>query len=95
MNRIRLWPHGILIVLAFATVAAIAAALWMKYERSAEAKALPNAARIERVEGQVGVSQSLDTSNSQWVEAKANSPITVGIDLHARELAQPARFYWA
>jgi FecR protein len=85
MNRIKLWPHGILIVLAFATVAAIAAALWMKYERSAEAKALPNAARIERVEGQVGVSQSLDTSNSQWVEAKANSPITVGDRIYTRE----------
>jgi hypothetical protein len=85
MNKIRLWPHGTLIVLAFATVAAIAAATWMKYERSAEARALPNAARIERVEGQVGVSQSLDTSNSQWVEAKANSPITVGDRIYTRD----------
>jgi FecR protein len=85
MNRIRLWPHGILIVLAFATVAAIVVGLWTKYERSAEAKALPNAARIERVEGQVGVSQSLDTSNSQWVEAKANSPITVGDRIYTRD----------
>ncbi len=85
MNRIRLWPHGILIVLAFAAVAAIAAAMWMKYERSAEAKALPNAARIERVEGQVGVSQSLDNSNSQWIEAKANSPITVGDRIYTKD----------
>src|SRR5258706_560020 len=85
MNRTKLWPHGILIVLAFASVAAIVAALWTKYERSAEAKALPNAARIERVEGQVGVSQSLDNSNSQWVEAKANSPITVGDRIYTRE----------
>jgi hypothetical protein len=85
MNRIKLWPHGILIVLAFASVAAIAAALWTKFERSAAAKALPNAARIERVEGQVGVSQSLDNSNSQWEEAKANSPITVGDRIYTRE----------
>jgi uncharacterized protein DUF6600/FecR-like protein len=85
MNRIKLWPHGILIVLAFATVAAITAALWTKYERSADAKALPNAARIERVEGQVGVSQSLDTSNTQWIAAKANSPITVGDRIYTRE----------
>jgi hypothetical protein len=85
MNKIKLWPHGILIVLAFATVAAITAALWTKYERSADAKALPNAARIERVEGQVGVSQSLDASNSQWVEAKANSPITVGDRIYTRD----------
>src|SRR5258708_19471022 len=85
MNRIKLWPHGILIVLAFASVAAIAAALWTKYERTAEAKALPNAARIERVEGQVGVSQSLDNSNSQGVEAKANSSMTGGDRIYTRE----------
>jgi hypothetical protein len=59
--------------------------MWMKYERSAEAKALPNAARIERVEGQVGVSQSLDNSNSQWVEARPNSPITVGDRIYTRD----------
>jgi len=85
MNRIKLWPHGILIVLGFAVVAAIAGALWTKYERTADAKALPNAARIERVEGQVGVSQSLDNSNSQWIEARANNPITVGDRIYARE----------
>lgn len=85
MNRIRLWPHGILIVLAFAAVAAIATALWTKYERTADAKALPNAARIERVEGQVGMSQSLDNSNSQWIEARANNPITVGDRIYTRE----------
>lgn len=85
MNRIKLWPHGILIVLAFAVVAAIAAALWTKYERTADAKALPNAARIERVEGQVGMSQSLDNSNSQWIEARANNPITVGDRIYTRE----------
>src|SRR5882762_11888204 len=85
MNRLKLWPHGILIVLVIAGVAAIAAALWTKYERSADAKALPNAARIERVEGQVGVSQSLDTSNTQWVAAKANSPITVGDRIYTRD----------
>jgi hypothetical protein len=85
MNRIKLWPHGILIVLAFAVVAAIAAALWTKYERTADAKAVPNAARIERVEGQVGMSQSLDNSNSQWIEARANNPITVGDRIYTRE----------
>lgn len=85
MDRIKLWPHGILIVLAFAVVAAIAAALWTKYERTADAKAMPNAARIERVEGQVGLSQSLDNSNSQWIEARANNPITVGDRIYTRE----------
>ena len=85
MNRIKLWPHGILIVLAFAGFAAIAVALWTKYERTADAKALPNAARIERVEGQVGMSQNLDNSNSQWIDARANNPITVGDRIYTRE----------
>src|SRR6267143_3542466 len=88
MNRIKLWPHAVLIVLAFAAIAAIAAALWIRYERSAEAKALPNAARIERVNGQVGVNQSLDTSSPQWVEATANTPITVGDRIYTRDNSQ-------
>src|SRR5882762_9422268 len=85
MNRIKLWPHAVLMVLAFAGIATIAAALWIRYERSAAAKALPNAARIERVNGQVGVNQSLDTSSPQWVEATANTPITVGDRIRSEE----------
>jgi len=88
MNRIRLWPHAVLIVLAFAAVAGVAAALWVRYERSAEAKVLPNAARIERVNGQVGVNQSLDASSAQWVEATANTPITVGDRIYTRDNSQ-------
>jgi len=79
MNRIKLWPQGILIVLAFAGFAAIAVALWTKYERTADAKALPNAARIERVEGQVGMSQNLDNSNSQWIDQGRITPSPWGI----------------
>ncbi len=86
MNRIRIWPHAVLFVAAFAVVAAIAAAVWVRYERSAEAKALPNAARIERVDGKVGVNQSLDNaSNSQWTEATPNTPVTVGDRIYTRD----------
>src|SRR2546421_1027262 len=86
MNRIRFWPHGALIVLAVAVVASIAAALWMKYERRAEASSLPNAARIERVEGQAGINQSADnTANSQWITASANMPLSVGDRIYTKQ----------
>ncbi|HYR75596.1 MAG TPA: DUF6600 domain-containing protein [Pyrinomonadaceae bacterium] len=86
MNRIRIWPHGILIVLGFAAIAAIGAALWVRYERTAEAKSLPNAARIDRVHGQVGVNHSLDNSASNdWTEATQNTPISVGDRVYTRD----------
>ena len=86
MNRIKLWPHGVLIILGVAVVAGIAAALWFKYERSAQASGLPNAARIERVDGQVGVNRSLDSeTNSQWIEARANTPVSVGDRIYTKE----------
>ncbi len=88
MNRIRMWPHGALIILAFAVVGAAGALLWTKYERKAEASSLPNAARIERVEGQVGVSQSAqnsDATNSQWVTATQNMPVTVGDRIYTKQ----------
>ena len=79
MNRMRFWPFGALIVLAVAVIAAIAAAVLFKYQRSAQASELPNAARIERVEGQVGINQSNDNSaNGQWIAATANMPVGVG-----------------
>ncbi len=86
MNRIRIWPHGVLIVLGFAVIAAVGAGLWIKYERKAEAKNLPNAARIDRVHGQVGVNHSLDNSASNdWTEATQNTPISVGDRLYTRD----------
>ena len=86
MNRIRLWPHVVLIVLGVAVLAGIGAALWFKYERTAQASGLPNAARIERVDGQVGVNRSLDRdSNSQWTEARPNTPVSVGDRIYTKD----------
>ncbi len=79
MDRMKLWPHGTLIIIAGAIIAAVAALFFMRYERTASAKETPRAARIERVDGQVGLNRSLDqTQNAQWVEATANTPISVG-----------------
>ncbi len=86
MNRIKFWPFGALVVLAVAVVAAIAAAMLLKYERTAHASSLPNAARIERVDGQVGINQTADNSaNGQWTEATANMPLSVGDRIYAKE----------
>src|SRR5215510_3366964 len=86
MNKMRLWPHGALIVLGFAVVAAVAAALWTKYERRAEASALPNAARIERVDGQVGINQAANNANrDQWTQATVNTPVAVGDRIYTKD----------
>jgi hypothetical protein len=86
MNRMRFWPFGALIVLAVAGIAAIAAAVLFKYQRSAQASALPNAARIERVNGQVGINQNPDNATSpQWIEATANMPLGVGDRIYTKE----------
>jgi FecR protein len=79
MNRIKLWPHATLIMLGCAIIAGAAALIFIRYERTAEAKSLPSAARIERVDGQVGLNHSADNSTqAEWVDAVANTPITVG-----------------
>jgi len=86
MNRIKMWPHGALIILAFAIVGAVSALLWSRYERKAEASSLPNAARIERVEGQVGVNQTgQNTTNTDWVAATQNMPVTVGDRIYTKQ----------
>jgi len=81
-----MWPHGAIIIAVCAAVGAIGALLWTKYERKAEASALPNAARVERVEGQVGVSQSGDNStNGQWITATPNMSVSVGDRIYTKQ----------
>ena len=86
MNKIKIWPHGALIVAAFAILTAIGAALWVKYERTAEAKDVPNAARLDRVHGQVGINHSTDNSASNdWIAATQNTPVSVGDRVYTRD----------
>jgi len=81
-----MWPHGALIILAFAVVGGVGALLWSKYERKAEASSLPNAARIERIEGQVGLNQSTDNaSEGQWITATPNMSVTAGDRIYTKQ----------
>lgn len=87
-NSIKVWPHLTLVFLAFAGLGAVAAALWMRHEPKAEALALPHAARVERVDGAVGLSRDLDANaeeEADWVELTPNTPITTGDRLYARD----------
>jgi uncharacterized protein DUF6600/FecR-like protein len=86
MNRTKFWPFGALLVLGVVVIAAIVAAMLFKYQRSAKASALPNAARLERVDGQVGINQSTDNSaNAQWIQATTNMPVGVGDRIYTKE----------
>ncbi|HZE71376.1 MAG TPA: DUF6600 domain-containing protein [Pyrinomonadaceae bacterium] len=88
MNNIKIWPHLTLVAVLCALVAGISVALWMHHEQTVSAEALPNAARIERVDGEVALSNGLvngDAENSQWIEATPNQPFSVGDRIYTRQ----------
>src|SRR6266487_4099502 len=80
MKSVKIWPQLTIVAILCAVLAGAAVALWMKYEQTAEAQNLPGAARIERVDGEVGLNSSLTDkgSNTQWEAATANTPVSVG-----------------
>ncbi|HEX8293605.1 MAG TPA: FecR family protein, partial [Pyrinomonadaceae bacterium] len=92
-NSIKLWPHLSLVFLVCALLGGVAAALWMRHEPKAEALALPRAARVERVDGEVGLSRDLAAGaedEANWVELTPNTPLTVGDRLYARDDSRAA-----
>jgi len=87
MNRIKLWPHATIVVVLVAAMAGLGAYLWMNHEQSASAEALPYAARIQRVDGQVAFSDvgaSTDGSE-QWTAATVNQPFSQGDRIYTRD----------
>jgi hypothetical protein len=99
MKNIKVWPHLIVVlglaVLGLAVVAGVGLALFSKHEQTVEAAALPNAARIQRVDGNVSLSNSPDNSTDkqgndgtkQWVAASPNEPFSVGDRIYTRDKA--------
>src|ERR1700704_4307112 len=86
MDRFKTWPHLAIIGLLCLVLGAGAAVLWVRHERTAEASALPNAARIDRVNGEVGLNRGLDNSASnQWVSAEQNTPVSVGDRIYTKD----------
>jgi hypothetical protein len=87
-NSIKVWPHLTLVFIACAALGGVAAALWMRHEPKAEALSVPRAARVERVDGEVGLSRDLGAATndeSGWVELTPNTPLTTGDRLYARD----------
>jgi len=90
MNNLKVWPHLTIIAILVAVVAGVGVAWWMKREPAASAKEMPNAARIQRVEGDVALSNTQDanaanTASEQWVAATANQPFSVGDRIYTRD----------
>ncbi len=90
MNNLKVWPHLTIIALLVAVLAGVGVAWWMKREPAASAKEMPNAARIQRVDGDVALSNAQDTaaenaSSEQWIAATANQPFSVGDRIYTRE----------
>lgn len=85
MKDMKVWPHLTIVAIICAVLGAGAVALWMKHERRVEAESLPNAARIERVEGQVALNNSLSAAETDWVQAVPNTPVSVGDRIYTRD----------
>jgi FecR protein len=86
MKHIKLWPH-VTVALIVAIAAGIGVALYLRHEQTAQAESLPNAARIQRVEGEVALNNSLNdqNENTQWIAAVPNQPFSVGDRIYTRD----------
>ena len=90
MKTIKLWPHAAVIAIVVAVAAGVGVWLYQRHSQNAEAAALPDAARIERVDGQVALTNSVnssDLSSAQWRSAGMNEPFSVGDRIYTRENA--------
>jgi len=90
MKTIKLWPHAAVIAIVVAVAAGAGVWLYQRHSQNAEAAALPDAARIERVDGQVALTNSVnssDLSSAQWRSAGMNEPFSVGDRIYTRENA--------
>src|ERR1051325_3428268 len=94
MNRLKVWPHLTLIGVLVALISGLAVAFYLKHEDKAQAAALPNAARIQRVDGEVAFSNGLNPAvanndtTTQWTAATINQPFSVGDRIYTRDNAR-------
>jgi hypothetical protein len=87
MNNLKVWPHLTIVAVVCAVLAGVGVVMWMKHDRTASAEELPNAARIQRVEGQVALN-NIDAANAEseeWIPATDNQPFSVGDRIYTRD----------
>ena len=87
MNNLKVWPHLAIFAVVVAVLAGLGVAMWMKHETTASANSLPNAARIQRVEGEVALDNTNagNADNEQWIAATENQPFSVGDRIYTRD----------
>ena len=90
MNRIKIWPHATIIAVVVAVIAGLGVWFYAKHEQTVEAEALPYAARIQRVDGEVAYcdDRSGNDVNAQWTAARANQPFSEGDRIYTRDNAR-------
>ena len=90
MNRIRLWPHGTILALVVALIAGLGVWFYAKHEQTVAAESLPDAARIQRVDGEVAFcdNRANTGANAQWTAATANQPFSEGDRIYTRDNAR-------
>ena len=87
MSRIKLWPHGAIVAAVMAVIAGLGVWFYAKHEQKVEAEALPDVARIQRVDGEVAFcdDRTNTEANAQWTAATANQPFSEGDRIYTRE----------
>lgn len=88
ISNLKVWPHLTVVAILCALVAGVAVGWWVRHEQTASAKALPNAARIQRVDGQVLLNNSganTAPTDQDWLAATVNQPFTVGDRIYTRD----------
>ncbi|MGZ8845717.1 MAG: hypothetical protein ACXW3C_04555, partial [Pyrinomonadaceae bacterium] len=87
MSRIKLWPHATIIAVLVAAIAGLGVWLYARHEQTVAAEALPDAARIQRVEGEVAFcdDRASTDANAQWIAAQANQPFSEGDRIYTRD----------
>jgi hypothetical protein len=90
MSRIKLWPHATILAVVVALVAGLGVWFYAKHEQTVEAQALPYAARIQRVDGEVAYCDNRASAdpNAQWTPAVANQPFSEGDRIYTRDRAR-------
>src|SRR5512138_86074 len=83
MKTIKLWPHAAVIAIVTAVAAGAGVWLYQRHSQNVEAAALPDAARIQRVDGPVALTNSVDSND--WRAAGMNEPFSVGDRIYTRE----------
>ncbi len=90
MNRIKLWPHATIVAMVVALIAGLGVWFYAKHEQTVDAEALPYAARIQRVDGEVAFcdDRANTNANAQWTPATANQPFSEGDRIYTRDKAR-------